>query len=76
LYHDLNGDNDVTIRVDREKDLDKKAQMLYHLATYYDIRGSKTLADTYYLAVRDLDRKGILEWKLNEIALVERGLTE
>ncbi len=74
LYHDLNGDSDVAMRIDRERDQDKKAQMLYHLASYYDIRGNKNLADTYYLAMRDLDRKGILEWKLNEIALGNRGI--
>jgi hypothetical protein len=66
----------MAMRIDREKDLDKKAQMLFYLATYYDIKGTRTLADTYYLAVRDLDRKGILEWKLNQIALEERGLQD
>jgi tetratricopeptide (TPR) repeat protein len=74
LYHDLAGDNDIVIRLDSEKDGDTKARMLYYLANYYDIRGNKTLADKYYLLVREMDRKSIPEWRLNEWALESRGL--
>jgi tetratricopeptide (TPR) repeat protein len=74
LYHDLVGDNDIVIRLDKEKNTDTKARMLYYLASYYDIRGNKGLADKYYLAVRDMDRKGMAEWRLNEWALEARGL--
>jgi tetratricopeptide (TPR) repeat protein len=74
LYHDLAGDNDVAIRIDREKNLDNKARMLYYLANYYDIRGNKNLADKYFIQVKDLDRKAIPEWRLNEWVIEERNL--
>ncbi|MDR2159126.1 MAG: tetratricopeptide repeat protein [Treponema sp.] len=74
LYHDLAGDNDIVVRLDREKNLDIKARTLYYLASYYDIRGNKNLADKYFLQVKDLDRRAIPEWRLNELALEERNL--
>jgi tetratricopeptide (TPR) repeat protein len=74
LYHDLSGDNDVAIRIDQEKDHDKKARMLYYLANYYDIRGNTRLADKYFLQMKELDRRTMLEWRLNEIAVEERNL--
>jgi tetratricopeptide (TPR) repeat protein len=74
LYHDLAGDNDVAIRIDREKNLDNKARMLYYLANYYDIRGNRTLADKYFIQVKDLDRRAIPEWRLNEWIVTERNL--
>jgi tetratricopeptide (TPR) repeat protein len=74
LYHDLAGDNDTAIRIDREKNLDNKARMLYYLANYYDIRGNKILADKYFLQVKELDRKAIPEWRLNEWVVEERNL--
>jgi tetratricopeptide (TPR) repeat protein len=74
LYHDLSGDNDIAIRIDKEKNLDTKARMLFYLAHYYDIRGNKNLAGIYFLRVKELDRKAIPEWKLNEWAIEERNL--
>jgi tetratricopeptide (TPR) repeat protein len=74
LYHDLTGDNDVAIRIDREKNLDYKARMLYYLASYYDIRGNRTLADKYFIQVKELDRRGIPEWRLHEWIVEERNL--
>jgi tetratricopeptide (TPR) repeat protein len=74
LYHDLAGDNDVAIRIDREKNLDAKARMLYYLANYYDIRGNRILADKYFIQMKDMDRKAIPEWRLNEWIIEERNL--
>jgi tetratricopeptide (TPR) repeat protein len=74
LYHDLAGDNDTAIRIDREKNLDHKARMLYYLANYYDIRGNKILADKYFMQVQELDRRAIPEWRLNEWIIEERNL--
>jgi tetratricopeptide (TPR) repeat protein len=74
LYHDLAGDNDMALRIDREKNLDNKARMLFYLANYYDIRGNKNLADKYFIQVKDMDRKTIPEWRLNEWAIEERNL--
>jgi tetratricopeptide (TPR) repeat protein len=74
LYHDLVGDADVAVRIDKEKNVAVKAKMLYYLANFYDIRGNKSLADRYFLQVRDLDCKSIPEWRLNEWALEARGL--
>jgi tetratricopeptide (TPR) repeat protein len=74
LYHDLTGDTDVAARIDRERNFDTKARMLFYLAQYYDIRGNRNLADRYFLQVKDLNRRGIPEWRLNEWLLEERGL--
>ena len=75
LLHDLSGDAEVASRVETELDINKKARMLYYLASYYDIRGNKTLAERYFIMVRNLDAVANIEWKLNEIALKERGLS-
>jgi tetratricopeptide (TPR) repeat protein len=76
LYHDLAGDTDVAIRIDREQNLDNKARMLYYLANYYDIRGNRNLADRYFIQVKELDRRAIPEWRLNEWIIEERNLQE
>jgi tetratricopeptide (TPR) repeat protein len=75
LYHDLNGDTDVAIRVDREKSVTTKARMAYYLGLYYEIKGS-ILAEQYYTLVRDMDQKDVPEWRLNEWALSSRNLAE
>jgi tetratricopeptide (TPR) repeat protein len=69
LYHDLSGDNDAAIRIDRERDLDKKARLLYYLAEYYNVRGNTSLAARYFLQVRELNQRYMIEWRLNEWAL-------
>jgi tetratricopeptide (TPR) repeat protein len=74
LYHDLAGDGNVATRVENEVNLDKKSQMLFYLACYYDIRGNKNLADRYFLMVQDLNRVGTIEWRLNNWIVEERGL--
>jgi len=74
LYHDLSGDQSVTILVENERNLYTKSRMLYYLAAYHDIRGSRMTADRYYLMVRDLGAVGSLEYRINEIFLIERGL--
>jgi hypothetical protein len=74
LYYDLSGDNDVALRVEKEKTLDTKARMLYYLANYYDVRGNVSLANRYFLLCREMDRKYIPEWRLNEWAVTERHL--
>jgi tetratricopeptide (TPR) repeat protein len=74
LYHDLAGDNDLVIKIDKEKNPERKARMLYYLANYYDIRGNRSLADKYFLQVQSLDVKTIPEWRLNVWTVAERGL--
>ncbi|GHU87669.1 hypothetical protein FACS189476_03480 [Spirochaetia bacterium] len=74
LYHDLAGDNDLAIKIDKEKNSEKKAQMLYYLANYYDIRGNRSLANRYFLRMKELNIQTIPEWRLNEWAITERGL--
>jgi tetratricopeptide (TPR) repeat protein len=74
LFHDLSGDTDVAEKVDKETDINTKARMLFYLASYYDIRGYRNLADRYYLMVQDLDGAGVIEWRLNEWILAEKGL--
>jgi tetratricopeptide (TPR) repeat protein len=75
MYHDLSGDKDFIVRLENEKDENTKAQMSYYLANYYDIRGSKTLADTYFIQVKKLNRLKQIEWRLNEWAFEQRNLT-
>ena len=74
LYRDWAGDVDITNRIDRENNLFVKSRMLFYLAHYYDIRGNKNLAERFFLQVRDLDVKNMIEWRLNEWILEERGL--
>jgi tetratricopeptide (TPR) repeat protein len=74
LFHDLGGDADVSVKVDKEQNPLKKSQMLFYLACYYDIRGNKSLADRYYLMVQELDSTATIEWRLNEWILTERGI--
>ena len=75
LLHDLSGDDNAVRQVDAERNIYAKARGLYYIASYFDIRGSRTLADRYHLMVQDLDAAGLLEWRLNEIILTERGLS-
>jgi tetratricopeptide (TPR) repeat protein len=74
LYHDMGGDGDVVDKANREQNLDLKSRMLFYIAHYYDIRGNKTLANNYFLMVKDMNRTGTVEWKMNEWITEERGL--
>ncbi len=74
LYYEQSGDTDISVRIDNEKNANNRARLLYYLAQYYDVKGNKTLADKYFLRVRDLQRRSILEWRLNEWALEGRKL--
>ncbi len=69
LFHDMGGDTDIAIRIEKEKASDVKGRMLYYLAQYYDLRGNSTLATKYHLQVRDMGVQNIVEWRLNEWAL-------
>jgi len=76
VFHDLNGDVELAGRIEREQNVATKIRMMYYLALYYDIRGSKTLADRYYLMVKDIDTPAGIEWRLNEMAIAERKLIQ
>ena len=74
LFHDLSGDADAAVKIENEKNTYTKARMLFYLASYYDIRGNRTLAERYYMLVQELDAVATVEWRLNEWILAERGL--
>jgi hypothetical protein len=74
LLHDLRGDSDVVIKVQNEQNIYTKSRMLFYLASYYDIMGSRTLAERYFLMVQELDAFASIEWQLNEMILAERGI--
>jgi tetratricopeptide (TPR) repeat protein len=74
LYHDFSGDGDVVDRANKEQNLDTKSRMLFYIAHYYDVKGNKNLANNYFLMVKDLNRTGTIEWKMNEWITEERGL--
>jgi hypothetical protein len=48
--------------------------MLFYVAQYYDARGNKSLANKFFLEVKDLNRPYTIEWKINDSILEERGL--
>lgn len=74
LFHDLRGETEAASKIESEQNVFTKARMLFYLASYYDITGSRTLANRYYLMVQELDAAASIEWKLNEWILMERGL--
>jgi tetratricopeptide (TPR) repeat protein len=74
LYHDLSGDGDVVDKANKEQNLDVKSKMLFYIAHYYDIKGNKILANNYFLMVKDMNRTGTVEWKINEWIIEERGI--
>jgi tetratricopeptide (TPR) repeat protein len=81
LYYDYtgsvySGDSSVISRLDNEGDSKIRAKTTYYLAVYYELRKNTKLAEKYYLMVRDIHCTSIPEWRLNEIALEERGLKD
>jgi len=79
LYYDMTsrnyqGETDMATRIDRETDETLKARMLFYMAWYYEIRGSSTLANRYFLMVHELNTRGIPEWRLSEWILIDRGM--
>ena len=67
LYHDLSGDSDTVERANKEQNLDAKSTMLFYIAHYYDVRGNKTLANNFFQMVKEMDRRGTIEWRINEV---------
>ena len=74
LYHDLSGDNDVIARIRREPNLDMQAMMMFYLALFYDVRGNVSLANSFFMQVHEMGRRGMVEWSLNEWFIEQRGL--
>jgi tetratricopeptide (TPR) repeat protein len=74
LFFDFSGDADVSRRVDSEKNARTKAQMLFYLANYYAIKGNDLLADKYFIEFRDMGRRDMIEWRLNESILEDRNI--
>jgi len=74
LFHDLSGDADVVIKVESEQNIYTKARMLFYLACYYDIRGNTTLANKYYTFAHELNAAALVEWRINEWIMSDRGL--
>lgn len=75
LFHDMSGDVDIAVRIEREESTEKKARMLYYLAQFYQIKDNTSLALKYHLQVRDMNVQSIVEWRLNEWAIeaLEKG---
>ncbi|MDR2803741.1 MAG: tetratricopeptide repeat protein [Treponema sp.] len=74
LFFDFSGDSDVVRRVNLEKNPRTKAQMLFYLGNYYDIRGSAILANKFFQKFHELQRMDLVEWRLNEWIIKERGI--
>jgi tetratricopeptide (TPR) repeat protein len=74
LFFDFSGEADVARRIDKEKNQRVKAQMLFYLANYYDLRGSPMLADKFFIEVRDMKRMDMIEWRINEWILEQRNI--
>jgi tetratricopeptide (TPR) repeat protein len=79
LYYDLSGrvyagELNMITQVGQEKNPDDKARMTFYLAYYYEIRGLNTLADKYFLQFKEMERRAIPEWRLNEWIIEERNL--
>jgi len=76
VLHDLTGDIEFAGRIEREQNVQIKTRMMYYMASFYDIRGSRTLADRYFLMVKDINTPSGVEWILNEMAIAERKLIQ
>ncbi|MDR1362680.1 MAG: tetratricopeptide repeat protein [Spirochaetaceae bacterium] len=74
LFFDLSGDSDVARRIDQEKSERTKAQMLFYLANYYDIKGNNMLANKFFVEFHDMRRMDLVEWRLNEWILKNRNI--
>ena len=79
LFHDLSsnrhaGDRDVIALAEQESNLDTKSMMFFYIALYYDAIGSRTLANNFFLQVKELNRMHTIEWKINEILINARGI--
>jgi tetratricopeptide (TPR) repeat protein len=79
LFYDLTarnylGESDMITRLDREKDQTLKARMMFYMAQYYDVRGNVNTANKYYQLVAETRVQTILESRLNEWILADRGL--
>ena len=68
------GENDMIQRLEQEKDENLKARMMFYMAQYYDVRGSTTTANKYYMMVNDMGKRAIPEWRLNEWIVAARGI--
>ena len=76
VLHDLSGDIELAGRIEKEQNVPLKTRMMYYMASFYDIRGSRTLADRYFLMVKDINTPSGVEWILNEMAITERKLIQ
>ncbi|MDR0409348.1 MAG: tetratricopeptide repeat protein [Spirochaetaceae bacterium] len=74
LFFDLSGDSEVARRIDKEKSERIKAQMLFYLANYYDIKGNNLMADKFFIEFREMKRMDLVEWRLNEWILKTRNI--
>ena len=74
MFHDRSGDIDVAARAEREQNFDNRAIMTFYLGLFHDAMGRRNTANSFFLRVRELNRRGIIEWNMNEMMLEQRGL--
>jgi tetratricopeptide (TPR) repeat protein len=77
LFHDISiasADSEFARKIEMEKDTGHKGRMYYYMAKFYEIRNVPRLADAYFIKCRELGRKDMIEWRLNEWAMDERAL--
>jgi len=72
LYHDFSGEAAVSVRIQREQNLEAKAMMLFYLALYHDIRGNAAISGELSMQLREMGRRGMVEWNLNEWMIESR----
>jgi len=69
LFVDRSGDADVLARIMKEKDINARNRMLYYSAMYYELFGSKYIAQKYYLEVISITAPNFFEYRLSQWAI-------
>ncbi len=73
LFHQPADTTEAELKIMADKRLDHRALTLYFLAHYWQVRGKIDLARKYHIAVRDMNRKGTIADRVNEIELSRLG---
>jgi len=69
LFVDRSGDVEVLARITKEKDINVRNRMLFYSAMYYELFGSKSIAQKYYLEVISLQAPNFFEYRLSQWAI-------
>ena len=69
LFYDNVAPGTAANKIQSETSINKRGKLLFYYAAYYQSRGNDSLAQKYYISVKELENPSFYEYRLAEWAV-------